>query len=130
MVLSPNRPATEDALLLALLDHPHDAAIRLVYADWLEETGEVDLAEWLRLDTHLVRLPLRQRPTSQVDRHAELQAAHRDDWLALAGVMVPWPRVLGLFLQRLAETIAWCGQPELAVLRTPEFLPQMHAECR
>jgi uncharacterized protein (TIGR02996 family) len=113
-----------DALLLTLLEHPYDAPTRLVYADWLEDRGEADLAEWLRLDTALMRLPPRDRPRARLERLFALQASHHDDWLALAGVMVPWERVLALLLRRLAETVAWCGQPDLAGLRTPELLPQ------
>jgi uncharacterized protein (TIGR02996 family) len=131
MLLSPGRPMTDDdALLVALLDRPHDTATRLVYADWLEEAGDADLAEWLRLDTQLLRVPPRDRPRPQAERLGELHAAHREDWLALAGVMVPWDRVLPLFLRRLAETVAWCNQSEPPLLRTPEFFPQVRSDCR
>jgi uncharacterized protein (TIGR02996 family) len=130
MLLHPDRLLTDnDALLLALLDRPQDSPTRLVYADWLEETGDMDLAEWLRLDTWLPRLPNRDR-RRHVDRLLELEAAHRDDWLALGGVMVPWERVLSLVVRRLAETIAWCDRAEMPVLRTPEFLPQLRPDGR
>ena len=42
----------EKALLAAIWEHPHDDAPRLVYADWLEETGDrskVARAEFIRL---------------------------------------------------------------------------------
>jgi uncharacterized protein (TIGR02996 family) len=128
-LLSLGRPLTDDdALLQALLDRPHDTAMRLVYADWLEESGDTDLAEWLRLDTLRLREP--PSPHARLERLLELRIAHHDEWLLLAGVMVPWDRVLSLFLRRLAETIAWCSQEERPTLRTPAFLPQVHAECR
>jgi uncharacterized protein (TIGR02996 family) len=126
MLLSSSGILTDnDALLLALLDRPHDVETRLVCADWLEDTGDLDLAQWLRLDTSLSRLAPGARPRPQVDRLLDLQATHRDDWLFLAGIMLPWDRVLSLLVRRLAETMAWCNKPEAPELRTPEFLPQV-----
>jgi uncharacterized protein (TIGR02996 family) len=39
--------ATNDALLQAILDNPEDDAVRLIYADWLEEQGESVRAEFM-----------------------------------------------------------------------------------
>lgn len=38
-----------DGLLAAILAEPEDDAPRLVFADWLEEHGEVELGEFIRL---------------------------------------------------------------------------------
>ena len=51
----------ETALLLALLDRPADAEARLVYADWLEDEGQDDLAEWQRLHAMLPRFARTER---------------------------------------------------------------------
>src|SRR5437588_11178072 len=40
---------SDDPFLLAIRDHPDDVGPRLVYADWLEERGECDRAELIRL---------------------------------------------------------------------------------
>jgi uncharacterized protein (TIGR02996 family) len=40
-------------LLQAILDQPDDDALRLVYADWLEEHGEQDRAELIRVQIAL-----------------------------------------------------------------------------
>ena len=40
---------TEDAFVRAILTDPADDALRLVYADWLEEGGETDRSAYLRL---------------------------------------------------------------------------------
>src|SRR5262245_42010109 len=40
---------TEDAFVRAILTDPADDALRLVYADWLEEGGEADRSAYLRL---------------------------------------------------------------------------------
>jgi uncharacterized protein (TIGR02996 family) len=46
-----------DPFLLTILDNPHDAGPRLVYADWLEEHGDTHRAQYLRLDCERVGLP-------------------------------------------------------------------------
>ncbi len=38
-----------DALLQAVLERPGDDAPRLVYADWLDEHGESDRADFIRV---------------------------------------------------------------------------------
>src|SRR5439155_15143566 len=43
------RMTTERALLAAIREDPEDDAARLVYADWLEEQGQADRAELIRV---------------------------------------------------------------------------------
>lgn len=45
--------ADEEALLRAVVDAPGDDAPRLVYADWLEEHGHPERAEYLRFEVKL-----------------------------------------------------------------------------
>ncbi len=60
---------TNPELLRAILDNPEDDAVRLVYADWLEENGETDHAEFIRVQCEVEHLdplddgyyPLRRR---------------------------------------------------------------------
>ncbi len=40
-------------LLQAVLDNPSDDLPRMVYADWLEENGEPERAEFIRLQIHM-----------------------------------------------------------------------------
>jgi uncharacterized protein (TIGR02996 family) len=42
-------------LLAAVLDSPSDDAPRLVYADWLDEHGQADRAEFIRLQCEMAR---------------------------------------------------------------------------
>jgi len=108
----------EEALLLTLLDRPHEPAVRLVYADWLEDHGQDELAEWHRLETTAAR----GRHTRC--RLRELRQRHLTDWVDIGGVTVTWHSALAVFRRRLAETVAWCSQQDYKVLRTPELLPQ------
>lgn len=48
---------TDAAFLAAILANPLDDAPRLVYADWLDETGRVERAEYIRVQCELARFP-------------------------------------------------------------------------
>ena len=42
--------------LRAIIEHPEDDTPRLIYADWLEENGDPDRAEFIRVQCELARL--------------------------------------------------------------------------
>jgi uncharacterized protein (TIGR02996 family) len=112
----------EEALVLTLLDRPGDADTCLVYADWLEEHGQDDLAQWLRL-----RVALWQHRGDARQHEARLGAlrqAHLGDWVELAGVVLTWASALALLRRRLVETAAWCADRDLRGFRSPELLPR------
>jgi uncharacterized protein (TIGR02996 family) len=56
----------EGALLLAILANPQDLAVRLVYADWLEERGDSVRAEYFRVECELDALPRKRRKRRQL----------------------------------------------------------------
>ena len=62
------------ALLAAIRQAPDDDAPRLVYADWLDEHGQTEWAEFIRIQCELARTndPALRR------REVELLAAHHD----------------------------------------------------
>jgi uncharacterized protein (TIGR02996 family) len=116
----------EVALLLTLLDRPDEAAPRLIYADWLEEDGQNDLAEWLRLHAAVQRFSATDRRRKHHElRLRELFEAHRSDWVDVGGTLLTWGSALLLFRQRVAEAIAWCSERDSKVLRTPELMPHL-----
>src|SRR5262249_52085188 len=45
------------ALFRAICEQPDDDAVRLVYADWLEENGDPELAEYIRREVALAKVP-------------------------------------------------------------------------
>lgn len=47
----------EAALLAAIIAHPDEDTHRLVYADWLQENGREDRAEFIRVQVELASLP-------------------------------------------------------------------------
>jgi uncharacterized protein (TIGR02996 family) len=72
-----------EALLAAVCEHPDDDTPRLVFADWLDEHGEPDRAEFIRLQC------LRAKGDAPWEeyrrwlmRELELWEAHGDHWLA------------------------------------------------
>jgi uncharacterized protein (TIGR02996 family) len=76
----------EEAYLRAILASPEDPSVRLVYADWLEERGESQRAEYLRLGAHLAANPPGDEPARALRRRmVELRARLPPGWLALLG---------------------------------------------
>src|SRR5262245_45176271 len=80
-------------LLQAIAEEPGDRALRLVLADFLEEHGEADRAEFIRLQVGHDRWADR---ASWPKRAAELLGENRDRWLeglpAVPGVDWAEPR--------------------------------------
>jgi uncharacterized protein (TIGR02996 family) len=70
------------SLLAAVIAAPDDDGVRLVYADWLEEHGDLARAEFIR--TQIERYRLKQNNPKQAAlaaREKELLALHAPDWL-------------------------------------------------
>jgi uncharacterized protein (TIGR02996 family) len=66
----------ESALLAAILAHPDEDTPRLMYADWLQENGQPERAEFIRIQCD---------PTADEaaeERAAELEERNRGRWLA------------------------------------------------
>ena len=86
-------PADEQPFLDAILARYHDDGPRLVFADFLDETGDPAdgaRAEFVRVQLALAKLPPdHPRRPALKDREAELKAAHAAAWTApLAGLGV------------------------------------------
>jgi uncharacterized protein (TIGR02996 family) len=70
-----------EALLAAVIDNPDDDAVRLVYADWLEDEGDRARAEFIR--TQIEREGLAEgdpRWSVLKARETELLTWHAQDW--------------------------------------------------
>jgi uncharacterized protein (TIGR02996 family) len=74
--------ATDAAFRRSILEAPDDDAPRLVYADWLDEHGESERAEFIRLQIRLTRTPPHDPDhralKSVVD---EIGQAHHVEWV-------------------------------------------------
>jgi uncharacterized protein (TIGR02996 family) len=71
----------EQALFQTILEHPDDDAPRLVYADWLEEHGDAERAEFIRVQIEAAHWEHGDPKRTKLEvRAAQLLRAHRDDW--------------------------------------------------
>jgi carbon storage regulator len=78
----PSRPPEETPFLRAIEERPDDEAVRLIFADWLEERGD-PLAELLRIQCQLAQLPpgdRRRKPLAR--REIVVWGRHGDAWTA------------------------------------------------
>jgi uncharacterized protein (TIGR02996 family) len=72
----------EEALFQAILDAPEDDAPRLVYADWIEERGQPERAEFIRVQIELARLPAGSSTTTRLKvRERQLLEEHKEAWV-------------------------------------------------
>src|SRR4051812_34816813 len=81
-----------DYLLAAIREQPDDDLARLAYADWLEESGEADRAQFVRLQVQYDRQETRSPAAGELSERAEaLAAAHERRWLGeWADLLVNW----------------------------------------
>src|SRR5437660_12362611 len=71
----------EGALLQAVIEAPEDDGPRLVLADWLEEHGQPERAEFVRTQVELARLEeWGPRRYDLAAREREFLAAHEAEW--------------------------------------------------
>jgi uncharacterized protein (TIGR02996 family) len=72
----------DDAFLQAILESPDDDTPRLVYADYLEEHGDPDRAEFIHVQVALAALPPDDPRRKQLgDRERRLLEGHQQEWL-------------------------------------------------
>jgi uncharacterized protein (TIGR02996 family) len=118
---------TRQAFLAAIIDAPEDDAPRLIYADWLDEHGECERAEFIRLQCALARpLPrgLRRELRKRVE---ELLSSHAWNWIPRCALWETrhWNRG---FLYRYV-TAGWNAESLLEVLNGhPVYFLKLHLD--
>ena len=71
----------EKALLATIWEHPHDDTPRLVYADWLQENGQPEHAEFIRVQIEMWRIdPWDDRMRDLRARAEELRRGLAERW--------------------------------------------------
>lgn len=93
-----------EALLAAIHADPDDDTARLVYADWLQENGQVDRAEFIRFQIEAVRAePFGPRARKAEDGAKRILAVHFDRWTRhLLGGRANEPRFERGFISHLS----------------------------
>jgi len=75
-------PHADNPFLRAVTANPDDDLTRLVYADWLDENGQEERAEFIRVQVALAAgEPDIKRRHHLEDRQRELLIAHDQDWV-------------------------------------------------
>lgn len=103
-----------EALLRAICDNPDDDTPRLVFADWLQEHGEEDRAEFIRLQVRFAALLRHAIPDNEelARRARELWFRHGQRWL------MELPQIPGITW----HDAFFRGFPERAVVTTDAVL--------
>ncbi len=115
----------KDDLLRAVCERPEDDDLRLVYADWLDDHGDSDRAELIRVQVALARAgPDSPDRPALVERERRVLKKHKKRWLAegpswaargemVRGFLVPRLKEnVEKFVKRKASTLSpfplWC----------------------
>lgn len=78
---APAPSADEQALLAAAIAHPDEDTPRLIYADWLQENGQLDRAEFIRAQIEATRSPPGDPGTKALRaRVVKLAKKYRNRW--------------------------------------------------
>ena len=78
------------SFLEAIREDPADDVPRLVFADWLEDSGEYDRSEFIRVQCELARgVRDRGRSLELLTRLRQLMQAHRETWLGALAPLAP-----------------------------------------
>jgi len=89
---------------------PHDDALRTVYADWLEERGDLR-GEYLRLELELAGLERTDpRYAPREERLRTLRLDLNEPWLAVAGkrydvILVDFPREMTIGMVKILRSV-------------------------
>src|SRR4051812_47586823 len=91
-------PPGHEPFLRAICQAPDDDAPRLVFADWLDETGDPDRAEFIRQHIQLARDPGSRETESMCERQFR---ANWRSWVAdLPGPVALWTEFQGALTAR------------------------------
>src|SRR5262249_6853519 len=69
------------AFLCDVIDNPDDDAPRLIFADWLDDNGDAERAEFIRLQIERDKLPSHSLRSWQIlRREQQLEQQHGERW--------------------------------------------------
>jgi uncharacterized protein (TIGR02996 family) len=97
---------TRDDLLQAIIEKPDDDALRLVFADWLRDHGDLERAEFIGVQIELAKLPKvgNRRPELE-QRETELLARNESAWVKpIRHLVVSWTFQRG-FIAEVSLTV-------------------------
>lgn len=115
-----------DAFLANIIADPDADAPRLVYADWLDDRGEADRAEFIRVQCALAKVDENNRDIHPLaSRERELLEKHQQEWLRPLRE-IAYPEGRGWFgrwrTKMVFAAVFRRGFPETVVLPCGRFL--------
>jgi uncharacterized protein (TIGR02996 family) len=125
----------EDAFLADILEHPADDTPRLVYADWLEEHGQAERAEFIRVQCAIAVDPLADKPPPSNPRCACSLCALRRRERELLNDAVHWWNWLADFYRITGQSAIGdldrpSDRPTLAVRWRRGFVAEVTLPCQ
>ncbi len=112
---------SDEAFLRAVAEQPHDGLHRAVHADWLDDHGQPERAELIRVQCELERLPpAGERALALRRRAADLLAEHEAAWMGeWAERLVRWEWRGGYPHSAVIEADAWARHGEALMRAFP-----------
>lgn len=131
----------EKAFLVVIIDKPDDDSLRLLFADWFDEHGQSDRAEFIRLQVRMAQRPDAPEWPDLSGRAKNLLRAHAKEWGPTSPGAVGTPATTAdcsppsreRHLARCASTVrAYVGVAEVLAAGTfgprfPQSTPAGHA---
>jgi uncharacterized protein (TIGR02996 family) len=118
-----------DAFLQAILAAPDDDAPRLLFADWLEEYGDAERAEFIRIQIALAGRRIALAPAELWSRQKELLIRRDEEWSAPARAAASsWSYERGFIEEVEAEAGPFLDGAKTLFRRTPVRRVRLHWE--
>lgn len=105
-----------DAFLESIIAAPDDDAPRLIYADWLEENGEPERAEFIRVQCAIAKDRICRVAPTPCERCEDCKRWHHlsrrekellnENGYFLDRIQAPWPDVLRFFKRGFVESVS------------------------
>ncbi len=127
-----------EALFRAVVESPADDAVRQVYADWLEEYGEPERAEFIRVQVERPCLAVDDRRQEALKARQAKVAARMDEWRGRLPCLggINWQRFWRGFVSG-ADVMLWKFYRDqadtlfaVAPIQFLRFLSLAPAECQ
>ncbi|HEX4607719.1 MAG TPA: TIGR02996 domain-containing protein [Urbifossiella sp.] len=121
-------PRDEDGFLAAIRDNPDDDTTRLVYADWLDETGQPARAELIRIQVEQDRLAPQDPDRDPLDEQARaILAEHEATWAEpVRPLALRWKFVRGLLDEIEVEADRFAATAEELLRVAPSAAIHVH----
>src|SRR4051812_43183757 len=99
----------DDAFLQSIRDEPDDDVPRLIYADWLEEHGRPEHAEFIRLQCELARLPEEYPGRSEKEQREHELLLEHGEWLGPLRRLLPEADCSVVFQRGFVSEVTFWG---------------------